>query len=117
MFRIDKSSSTSSTLYFCNGMECEGGLSGRLWSVDFDDTSFGIATTECIIECDRSRAECLNIEMRLLTELHDRTCTELFFDHSESGCEGFFAIVSHRSGELEIRICNVGVNYSDEKDC
>jgi hypothetical protein len=39
--------------------------------------------------------------MRLLTEFHDGSCTELLLDHSECGIQGFFAIIVHNGKRLE----------------
>ena len=101
MFRIDEGSSPSSTLDLCNSMECECGLSRGFRTIDLDDTTLRISTTEGIIEGDRSRTECFDIEMRFLSELHDGSSTELFLDHGECGCEGFFAVVCHTNRESE----------------
>ena len=96
VFSIHECCCSSGFLDFSDSMESKCRLSWWFWSINFDDASFGIATTECFIECERSRRVHLDIHMFTFTELHHWSSTELFFDHGESSIESIFFIISHR---------------------
>ena len=79
MLGIDECGNTSSFLSLCDGMDGKCGLTRRFRTIDFNDSSLGVAAyAQGHIEGDTSSRNHLYILNVLVAKLHDRSLTEVF---------------------------------------
>ena len=79
MLRIDKGRNPASLLYLCNGMKCQSGLTGRLRTVNLDNSSSRkAACTERNIHGKRSGRYHLDVLVDAgISQLHDGTLSAI----------------------------------------
>ena len=100
MLRINKGTDATGFLLFCNAVQCQRGLTGRLWPINFDDTPhWQAANAKRDIKAKRaSRARPNILDCPFGAQLHDRPFAELTFDLGQRAVErlllfcGFLAV-------------------------
>ena len=95
MFGIDEGRNAAFFLRFGNGMERHGGLTRRLGTIDFDDSSTRItAHTEGHIEADAAGRDHFHMLNLLVTHAHDGAFSKVFlyFRHCCLQCFQLFAL-------------------------
>ena len=80
MLSVDEGSDAAVLLCLCDGMDGERGLTGRLRTIDFYDTSLRVAANaESGVQTDTAGRYDLDIIHLLVAELHDGSLAEVFF--------------------------------------
>ena len=87
---INDSGDAALFLHLCHGVDSEGGLTGRLRTVDLDDTSFGVTTyAQGVVQTQttgRDNGHILNV---LVTQFHNGTFAIFFINLCHRGLQCF----------------------------
>ena len=79
MLGIDDCRNTAGFLHLCHRVDSEGRLTGRLRTVDLDDTSFRItADAQSVVQTQTTRRNHGNVLYLLITQTHDGALSEVF---------------------------------------
>ena len=96
---------TDATVALCLGHDVhgEGGLAGRLRTVDLGDPPTGQATdAEREVEGERPGGDRLDVHVRAVAHLHDGALAELLVDLGQGHVEGFVAVSVHCGVSLSV---------------
>jgi len=90
MLGINESSDAAFLLRLSNSMDSQRSLTRTFWSIDFDNSAFGItAHAQCSIQCNTSRWNHSYIFNFIVAELHNRAFTKIFLDFGHRGLQRF----------------------------
>ena len=112
MLHVDKCSRTAVFLSFCNTVQCQSSFTGRFRSVYFyNSTSWQTADAKGKIQRQRACRNCFYLQSIFLTETHNGTFSELFFNLCQCSIQRFaFIYNSHNFLHICISMCLIIVH-------
>ena len=85
---------TATFLRLCDNMQRQRRLTGGFRPVDLDNSALGHAAyTERGIKCQRAGWDCIDLEIRPVTQTHNRALAEVFLDLPDSSIKSLFLVV------------------------
>ncbi len=94
MLRVDECDLTAALLRLRHDVQRQRRLTGGLRPVDLNDASLrDAADAERRIQCQRTGWDGIDLEIRAVTQTHNRALAEVFLDLPDGGIERLFLVV------------------------